>query len=156
MMDEDMRKGNKKPFDLADQVGGPGRSEPVTAGRNWTPNERQQLRESLDKGMTKKEIAEDMGKTVPSVRAAIDRAGLQANDKRPTWTPEDTLRLKDQWGKMSTKELAKELGVSRNAVIGKADRMGLSRPEAAPKGPRGTPGLPKLKFMRDNPFENQE
>lgn len=44
------------------------------------------------------------------------------------WTTEQVAQLKDRIAAgLSCAEIARELGVSRNAVIGKANRMGLSR-----------------------------
>ena len=85
------------------------------------------------------------------------------------WTDERVEMLKDMWGKgFSARDIAEKLGgVTRNAVIGKAHRLGLSsRPsstkkkEALPKAkdvgaertdklcqwPIGDPGTPDFKF----------
>jgi GcrA cell cycle regulator len=49
----------------------------------------------------------------------------------PTWTPHriDELRKHFDAG-LSCSQIAGEIGVSRNAVIGKLSRLGLSRPQA--------------------------
>ena len=47
------------------------------------------------------------------------------------WKPEDEAKLRHLWNEkeLSAREIAEEMGVSRNMVIGKARRMGLkSRP----------------------------
>ncbi len=46
------------------------------------------------------------------------------------WTDERVARLKELWAQgYSARQIAEELGgVTRNAVIGKANRMGLSKP----------------------------
>ena len=50
-----------------------------------------------------------------------------------SWTPERIAELKKLWTEYSASQIADKLGnVSRNAVIGKANRLGLSKP-AAPK-----------------------
>lgn len=53
------------------------------------------------------------------------------------WTDERVALLKDLWAQeMSASEIAKRLGgTTRNAVIGKAHRLGLSR-KAAPAKPK--------------------
>lgn len=46
-----------------------------------------------------------------------------------SWTPEKISTLKKLWPEHSANEIAKKLGnISRNAVIGKANRLGLSKP----------------------------
>lgn len=57
------------------------------------------------------------------------------------WTDEASNTLKNLWtdGKLSAEAIGKEMGgIGRNAVIGRAHRMGLSlrRPPGAPKKPR--------------------
>ena len=64
-----------------------------------------------------------------------------------SWTDERIDRLKTMWEKgMTASQIAEELsGVSRNAVIGKAHRLGLqSRPSPVkPNEPGSTPAAPK-------------
>lgn len=43
------------------------------------------------------------------------------------WTAERDKRLRSMWGKVSTTEIAGELGTTKNAVIGRANRIGLPR-----------------------------
>ena len=52
------------------------------------------------------------------------------------WTPERTATLMALWGEdLSTAEIGRRLGITKNAVIGKAHRLGLPyrRPPAPPK-----------------------
>jgi len=51
-------------------------------------------------------------------------------DNRPTWSAERTEQLKRcfQAG-LTCSQIAREIGVTRNAVIGKMSRLGLSRPK---------------------------
>ena len=52
-----------------------------------------------------------------------------------TWTRERIALLKDRIDAgLSCGQIARELGVSRNAVIGKTNRLGLSRPRSAIPG----------------------
>ena len=57
------------------------------------------------------------------------------------WTPERVERLKQLWAKgLPARQIAQELGgVTRNAVIGKAHRIGLSSRPSPIK--RGTPAV---------------
>jgi len=48
---------------------------------------------------------------------------------RPTWTYEEDNVIRDHWGVISASEIAKRIGrpSSKNAVLGRADRIGLKR-----------------------------
>ena len=78
-----------------------------------------------------------------------------------SWTDERIDQLKTMWEKgLTASQIAEELGgVSRNAVIGKAHRLGLksrpspvkpgeAKPKAAPKRPRQRPSPPKRRRPR--------
>ena len=75
---------------------------------------------------------------------------------RPTWTAERLALLKTHFeAGLSCREIAAEIGVSRNAVIGKLSRLNLTRDKAGneplvakgkPKRPRREP-LPKLRYQ---------
>ncbi len=58
-----------------------------------------------------------------------------------SWTDDEIATLKDMWSKgISGKDIAKELNRSRNSIMGKIDRMGLSKPgETRLPRPRYTP-----------------
>ena len=66
------------------------------------------------------------------------------------WTDENVEILETHWSAgRSAREIAEKLGVTRNAVIGKANRMGLSHSSAttrrgrrARRGDRGRPSSP--------------
>ncbi len=46
---------------------------------------------------------------------------------RETWSPQDTGTLRERWAQgRSAAEIAREIGISRNAVIGKAHRLRLA------------------------------
>jgi len=59
---------------------------------------------------------------------------------KDTWTPERIAKLRELWGTMTANQIAERFGVTRNAVIGKADRLGLRGPGplAASKKPHGS------------------
>jgi GcrA cell cycle regulator len=65
---------------------------------------------------------------------------------RPTWTDErlDLLKIHFQAG-LSCREIAAEIGVSRNAVIGKLSRLNLTRDKA------GDEPLPRKRKARQHP-----
>jgi GcrA cell cycle regulator len=72
----------------------------------------------------------------------------------PTWTTERLELLKGHFAAgLTCRQIAAEIGVSRNAVIGKLSRLGLSRDkppgsEAHPKKPRERRGrsVPRLQY----------
>ena len=72
----------------------------------------------------------------------------------PTWTTERLELLKGHFAAgLTCRQIAAEIGVSRNAVIGKLSRLGLSRDkppgsEARPKKPRERRGrsVPRLQY----------
>lgn len=75
--------------------------------------------------------------------------------KDPTWTPERVELLKSHFSAgLTCREIAYEIGVSRNAVIGKLARLHLTREKtmsrrAAPRdeaGKRRTRSVPRLQY----------
>jgi GcrA cell cycle regulator len=72
----------------------------------------------------------------------------------PTWTTERVELLKGHFhAGLSCRQIAAEIGVSRNAVIGKLSRLGLTRDKpgvmALPKKPRGERrgrSVPRLQY----------
>jgi GcrA cell cycle regulator len=82
----------------------------------------------------------------------------------PTWTTERVELLKTHFDAgLSCREIANEIGVSRNAVIGKLSRLGLTRGEfnAEPRLPkkreRSGKSVPRLQYqMLRTVYENGE
>lgn len=73
-----------------------------------------------------------------------------------SWTEERVELLKDLWGSgMTAAQIADRLGdVSRNAVIGKAHRLGLSQPKPAmPRAPSQAKAARKLVVQPPPPRE---
>jgi GcrA cell cycle regulator len=67
----------------------------------------------------------------------------------PTWTPDRIEELKCLFDAGRTcSQIAREIGVTRNAVIGKLSRLGLSRP-------RGDNGIPRAPRPRDSALQRQ-
>jgi len=50
------------------------------------------------------------------------------------WTPERVVRLTEMHGNFTTAEIAHELCITKNAVVGKSHRIGLCNPENNPIG----------------------
>jgi hypothetical protein len=44
---------------------------------------------------------------------------------KPSWTPERVAQLREMWGDYSGSEIAKAIGMTRSAVLGKLHRLGL-------------------------------
>jgi GcrA cell cycle regulator len=66
-----------------------------------------------------------------------------------TWTAERVALLKDRIDAgLTCAQIALEIGVSRNAVIGKVNRLGLSRVKSLNGGPSGRTGVPKVAHPR--------
>jgi GcrA cell cycle regulator len=75
-----------------------------------------------------------------------------------SWTEERIALLKGLWDKgLSASQIAGELGegVTRNAVIGKAHRMGLSSRPSPVKGEAGTAAAPQVKRAPAPPKKEQ-
>ena len=67
----------------------------------------------------------------------------------PTWTPDRIEELKCLFDAGRTcSQIAREIGVTRNAVIGKLSRLGLTRP-------RGDNGIPRQPRSRDGALQRQ-
>ena len=102
----------------------------------WTDERDSSLTNLLMDGtctLTIKEIAERLG--APSLGAVFQRAsrlGLPKRwTKRDEWPTERVERLKELASrpvKMSSKEIAQELGITKSAVIGKCSRLGIKLP----------------------------
>ena len=64
-------------------------------------------------------------------------------EAQATWTTERVALLKNRIAAgLSCAQIAREIGVSRNAVIGKANRLGLSRFKSATTGQAQRAGVP--------------
>ncbi len=66
------------------------------------------------------------------------------NQHETPWLPEQVVFLETQWTAGATAgEIAKKVGRTRNAVIGKIDRMGFNRPDRARRIPRKRASYPE-------------
>lgn len=85
--------------------------------------------EWIDQGMTQRQIAKAVGLTYQRV-SQIAMMTREGRPYRPPQTSEVKFKLAGLWAQgKSTDTIAKEMGISRNAVVGLRFRMGLeSRP----------------------------
>ncbi|GEO79939.1 GcrA family cell cycle regulator [Pararhodospirillum oryzae] len=67
------------------------------------------------------------------------------------WNDDNIEQLKRLWAEgLTTGEIGKELGVSKNAVVGKAHRLGLkSRPSPIKRGAKEAKPEPKIRSLVD-------
>lgn len=70
----------------------------------------------------------------------------------PGWTPEQIELLMIMWPLHSASHIASHLKVSRNAVIGKAHRLGLHTLEKRPP-PKPPPKIPRPRLIMKPPVE---
>jgi hypothetical protein len=75
--------------------------------------------------MQLKEISQALGKLVPSVSNRITRIGIARDKKEPVWTTEDIHFLRENWGKLGPRVLAKRLGRTDNSILVKCKRLKL-------------------------------
>lgn len=115
---------------------------------SWTPAEDDRLRELRAAGLSAAMIARELpGRTRNAVIGRMNRldAPPPPPKARGAWTSEAVEQLRALFAAgLPFAEIAARLGVSRGACIGKAERLGLRRGEAAkhPRGPRKRPGEP--------------
>jgi GcrA cell cycle regulator len=98
----------------------------ATRLREVTQRDVERARKLRSYGMSNEDIAKSMGRSPTTIG---DYLGTSPNANGAFWTPERITELKTLWldGK-SAREISAEFGgaVSRNAVIGKLNRLGLS------------------------------
>ena len=83
-----------------------------------------------------------------SIRAARIRFGLPER-KTSSWTEERSDYLKENWGHSTASAIGAKLNISRNAVIGRAHRMGLDAKKSVPvTGIKPSPPRPRSVLIR--------
>lgn len=101
----------------------------------WTENEKMMLAELVQKGVKRRDIAKEMGRSFDSVSRQVSRLGLSKKRKKkvlpPTvksrpWTVQEIEYIKSHWLRKSNEEIGTELNRSKNAVTTKAVALGLS------------------------------
>ena len=104
-----------------------------TADRDWNDADCARLSEMWAALVRVSDIAAALSRTPSSIRQKRFIMRLPArNPVRPSvvsnrfaWSTEDVLRLRAMWSDVDAGEIGKELGRTRNGVIGKANRLGL-------------------------------
>lgn len=114
----------------------------------WTPEKIAALKSDIEAGRTAGELAVSHGVTRSALLKIVGRkVGVAPVDKGrhySDWPDERVIALKQRWAAgASASVIAKELGITRNAVIGKVHRLGL---EARKKHPVG--GRPPSAYKR--------
>jgi GcrA cell cycle regulator len=111
---------------------------------HWTAEVDADIAAKLSNGVSLTKIADALGVHRRTLTQRVDRLGLS----RPTagadeWSDVQTAELARLWdAKLSSRAIAAALGVSKNAVIGRAHRLGLEprqkiiATERKPRGPR--------------------
>lgn len=99
-------------------------------GDPWTPREDAILRKKYTarRRSTAAKIAKELNRTRFSVLQRACRLRLTVYRK---WTPADERRLAELWGAMSTRQIAKRLGRTPDAVYGRAQQNGVIEAERA-------------------------
>ena len=95
--------------------------------------------ERAAKGVPIKAVADEFGLTHQRISQILGKTGeKRGSNTEVDWTPDLIKRLRREWKTgRSTAEIGRRLGVSKNAVIGKADRLDLpARP--SPIRPKGS------------------
>jgi GcrA cell cycle regulator len=67
-------------------------------------------------------------------RVAMEPAKPRCGNGQPAWSAEFTNTLKALWATWTAGELCKLMGITRNAIIGKANRLGLPRKKPSGNG----------------------
>lgn len=99
------------------------------ARQAWTPEDELFIREHWE-SMSDKDMAAAMNRPGHSVLNARNRLGLfrrqgSVGVQRTAWTAEEETYLMDKWGLVAVPSIAKKLGRTVNAVVVRAQRLGL-------------------------------
>ena len=94
----------------------------------WTDEEREIVRRDYRQTVaSRRELANRLGVTEPSVANQIAKMGLAKRSDRRPWTPEENSRLLDLIEKKSPVQIAKSMSRTMNAVVVQAKRLNASR-----------------------------
>ncbi len=82
------------------------------------------IKDMLDSGMTSTQVSKELGVSLSTARRRMREQGLEAPGNKDLWSQDKTDLLKKRLleGKHMN-EIAKELGITPNAVIGKVNRL---------------------------------
>lgn len=96
-------------------------------GRAWSIGEIKRLRKMAEAGRSARDIADRLGRTPHTVRAAAAHRGIviSTHRRRVIWTQEMDDHLRASYAAAPTAALAEQLGVATTAVYGRAHKLGL-------------------------------
>lgn len=96
--------------------------------KKYTQEDDALIRSMAAEGESTSEIARALGRHHESVGGRMDLLGIERNKYRPPakWTPEMDAIIKKYITIEYREDIARRLGVSKGAVIGRAKRLGLS------------------------------
>jgi hypothetical protein len=104
-------------------------------GRAWTPEEDDLLRRAYHDGASLTPLRTRLGRKRESIACRAQLLGLQGTHAikagwrtKPVWTDEDEARLRAGYGKVPTRQLARELGRPLPAIYTRANHLGLKHP----------------------------
>jgi hypothetical protein len=101
-------------------------------GRPWITEEDELLRHAYTSGASLTPLRERLGRSTHSIRWRAEALGLRGTHVRcdgfrqgPVWTAGEEARLRADYGKVPTREIAQDLGRGVRAVLYHANRLGL-------------------------------
>ncbi|CAM5396366.1 MULTISPECIES: hypothetical protein [Sphingobium] len=102
-------------------------------GRPWIAEEDDLLRHAYTTGASLTPLRERLGRTPHSIRWRVEALGLRGTHvhrdgfrQGPVWTAEEEARLREDYGKIPTRQIADQIGRGVRAVLYHANRMGLT------------------------------
>lgn len=106
------------------------------ASEGWTDAQRAELFRLRDEeGLSISEIAGRLGRTYSAAHDALKRGPtLKGRPHSPTWPSGNVEAVRRMWLEgRSSGQIAAALGVTRNAIVGKVARLGLTRSSGTPQ-----------------------
>ncbi|AOF95082.1 hypothetical protein [Sphingobium sp. RAC03] len=101
-------------------------------GRPWNTEEDELLRHAYTSGASLTPLRDRLGRSPHSIRWRAEALGLRGTHVRrdgfrqgPVWTSGEEARLQADYGKVPTRDIAKDLGRGVRAVLYHANRLGL-------------------------------
>lgn len=110
-------------------------------GRAWISEEDDLLRHAYATGASLTPLRARLGRSACSIRWRAEALGLRGTHRHhdgfrqgPVWTSEDEARLRADYGKVPTRDIARTLGRGLRAVLYHANRLGLRHGYIRPFG----------------------
>lgn len=96
--------------------------KPKNQNKSWSGSDLNWLKANY-KRFTYKEIARKLGRTELAIKTITVIKGWAK--PKPKWREDEICVLKDMYGRISSDDLSKRLGKSKNSIICKAHRLGI-------------------------------